>query len=149
MPPPSCSRWRQSQTRTPRTGAEESSTPLAFRWKRIKGRSQCGSLRCRWGLGIKGSQACVKCNVFVSLLFMHMLPWGGGTPHFYGYVLACVCVHVRMRACVYPSFGGQRSNLGFVLFFLLKKSVLGRGSGGTSVECFHFPPWFVGIKLRL
>lgn len=42
------------------------------------------------GLGMKGSQACVKCNVFVSLLFMHMLPLGGGATLLW----ICACVRV-------------------------------------------------------
>lgn len=43
------SRWRLSQTLTLRTGAGESSTPLVYRWKRTRGRSQWGAFRLPWG----------------------------------------------------------------------------------------------------
>lgn len=42
-------RWRLSQTRTLRTGVEESSTLSASRWKRTRGRSRGGRLRLPWG----------------------------------------------------------------------------------------------------
>lgn len=82
---------------------------------------------------MKGSQACVKCNVFVSLLFMHMLPSGVGGHHTFMdmCVRACVCVYFFWRPEV---------QFRFCPFFYLRKVCWGGESGGTSVEYFHFPP---------
>lgn len=64
-------RWRLSRIRTRRTGVEESSTPLVFRWKRTRGRSGWGYLRLPWGRrGEEAAQCLSWCGLPAHPLFL-------------------------------------------------------------------------------